>query len=236
MRLIKKLLSCFLLISILFTQASFSVFAEKENPPILVGGAEVHKIDSAGGVYVETYWKNNSDTPIKYVYFDVLPYNAVGDVVASEIGYKTQATLKITGPVYYSASSLGKYFKVPDNSGYGHGKNRWREVSGLSTGIGWDYKEGYDFDDIDGYNLTEIGYYYYYDYIKGKNIRIRDKDTECFFQKDIWGPVWYNNTVRSVQIVGVSVEWMDGTKKSYYGDDLSQICMVRMPDEDSKQQ
>lgn len=35
---------------------------------------------------------------IKYLYFEVVPYNAVGDIVRSDIGGKTTARLKITGP------------------------------------------------------------------------------------------------------------------------------------------
>lgn len=220
------------ILSIIFVlQMGMTVFAAEEKPAVIVGGAEVHNINSVGGVEVEVYWKNNLDTPVKYIYFDVLPYNAVGDVVASQIGQKTQARLQITGPVYtYNPGTPGRtiYYKVPADAGYGkEGKSRWLAIG---YQIGWDYKKGYSIKDIsNGSSLVEAGYYHYYNYMTQKNVRIRDEDTAYFLQQDLWGPVWYNNTVRSIKVVGVEVEWMDGTTKSYYGDDLKEICQVRAP-------
>ncbi len=56
--------------------------------------------NSAGGVEVRFAWRNLSPTKIvKYAWFDVIPYNAVNDRVASEIGRKVLATLESVGPV-----------------------------------------------------------------------------------------------------------------------------------------
>jgi hypothetical protein len=56
--------------------------------------------NSAGGVEVRFAWRNLSTTKtVKYAWFDVVPYNAVNDRVASEIGRKVLATLESVGPV-----------------------------------------------------------------------------------------------------------------------------------------
>jgi len=55
--------------------------------------------NSAGGVDCNIVWKNTSDKTVKYARFTVAPYNAVDDMVASEIGGDTYKRLKATGPV-----------------------------------------------------------------------------------------------------------------------------------------
>lgn len=57
------------------------------------------KPNSAGGVTVVIMYKNHTDEDIKYLTFNVAPYNAVDDMVASEIGNKSEVTLKVTGPI-----------------------------------------------------------------------------------------------------------------------------------------
>ena len=33
-------------------------------------------------------------------------------------------------------------------------------------------------------------------------------------QLDIWDPVWYNGTIKSILITKISIEYMDGTKET----------------------
>lgn len=54
--------------------------------------------NSAGGVDAYVSFTNKSSKTIKYITWTVIPYNAVGDVVYSEIGYKSEAHLSDTGP------------------------------------------------------------------------------------------------------------------------------------------
>lgn len=51
-----------------------------------------------GGVDAYVSFTNKSSKTIKYITWTVIPYNAVGDVVYSEIGYKSEAHLSDTGP------------------------------------------------------------------------------------------------------------------------------------------
>lgn len=62
--------------------------------------------NSAGGVDLILYWKNNATTEIKYIYIYVTPYNRVGDIESSEIGGKTTAKCRMVGP--YSCGDGGR--------------------------------------------------------------------------------------------------------------------------------
>jgi chromosome segregation ATPase len=58
------------------------------------------KPNSAGGVNLYIVWQNKSQKTIKYAYFTVEAYNAVDDVVYSNIGFERKSfTGKETGPV-----------------------------------------------------------------------------------------------------------------------------------------
>ena len=73
----------------------------------------VMKPNTAGGVDV---WARNTvvGPTVKYIDYSVVPYNAVGDAVESEIGGKSEARLRVTGPL-----SAG------DDSGEAGWKNVW---------------------------------------------------------------------------------------------------------------
>jgi len=55
--------------------------------------------NSAGGVSARVNIYNNSGKEIKYLKFKCIPFNRVGDIVASEIGDKVDAYLQLTGPI-----------------------------------------------------------------------------------------------------------------------------------------
>ena len=60
----------------------------------------IDKIDSAGGVEVYFLLVNpNTTSAIKYLTLKVTPFNAVGDVITSEIGNQSTASLGFTGPL-----------------------------------------------------------------------------------------------------------------------------------------
>ncbi|WP_438862387.1 hypothetical protein [Neptunicella sp.] len=75
--------------------------AKKLGAPILMTSLWSNKPNSAGGVTVRGFYYAlaDSDNPIKYIDFEVIPYNAVNDVVASTIDGKTKASLRVTGPL-----------------------------------------------------------------------------------------------------------------------------------------
>lgn len=72
---------------------------QKVHEIIQVHELNIDEIDSAGGVDVEIAWTNKSSKTVKYITFVVAPYNAVGDLVHSEIGNKTSVRLQETGPI-----------------------------------------------------------------------------------------------------------------------------------------
>jgi hypothetical protein len=55
--------------------------------------------NSAGGVDANIVWKNKSEKTIKYARFTIVPYNAVEDMVSSEIGGETDKIVRVTGPI-----------------------------------------------------------------------------------------------------------------------------------------
>jgi hypothetical protein len=54
--------------------------------------------NSVGGVGFNIVWKNTSMKTVNYIYFEVAPYNAVGDIVTGRIGGSSFFRGKVTGP------------------------------------------------------------------------------------------------------------------------------------------
>lgn len=59
--------------------------------------------NSAGGVDLHIVWQNKSEKTVKYAYFTVEPYNAVGDVVSCTIRWTSEFRGKVTGPIELNA-------------------------------------------------------------------------------------------------------------------------------------
>ncbi len=59
------------------------------------------KPNSAGGVDCNIIWKNLSEKTVKYIWFTVVPYNAVNDRVKGEHDYNSngEKNVKVTGPI-----------------------------------------------------------------------------------------------------------------------------------------
>ena len=73
--------------------------ARTADVPLLVTRVATSAPNSAGGVDVIFRAQNVGEREIKYVNFTVLPFNRVGDVVASRIGSRTHYTGRYTGPL-----------------------------------------------------------------------------------------------------------------------------------------
>lgn len=80
-------------------QISDVTAAKNKNIPIITKGAFTQPPNYAGGVDVVISYGSTSDDVIKYVTFEVLPYNKVGDIVYSTIGGESKIRLKDTGPI-----------------------------------------------------------------------------------------------------------------------------------------
>jgi outer membrane murein-binding lipoprotein Lpp len=121
---------------------------EKARSILRVSSVYPSKPNSAGGVDFYVIWKNNSDQVIKYIVFEVQPYNAVGDVVSSEIGNRST----------YRGQSTGPFKKGQGNDGNSY-----------------------------------------------------------------WENAWYNNTIKTVKLNRVEIEYMDGTKVALKDEDVKHI-------------
>jgi hypothetical protein len=80
--------------------------AKMQALPLSVVMLQPYLANSAGGVSIALNFVNTSEERLKYAYFEVIPYNAVGDIQHSEIGNKSQTTLEFTGPIEVSNEML----------------------------------------------------------------------------------------------------------------------------------
>lgn len=72
-------------------------------PTYFVKEFGISDVNSAGGVEPYFIFFNpNQSTPIKYINLRITLYNAVGDIISSDIGGKTTAGLSYTGPLSHS--------------------------------------------------------------------------------------------------------------------------------------
>ncbi len=67
--------------------------------PVIINRLRITDPNYVGGVDVDVNFFNASDKTIKYLTFEVIPYNGVGDIVRSQIGGKTTASLRVVGPI-----------------------------------------------------------------------------------------------------------------------------------------
>ena len=73
--------------------------AEKK-PTWYVKEFGIDEVNSAGGVEPYfVFFNPNTNSPIKYINIRALLYNAVGDVISSDIGGQTSAGMSYTGPL-----------------------------------------------------------------------------------------------------------------------------------------
>ncbi len=67
--------------------------------PLVITNISVSYPNSAGGVDLYFVGKNTSNKTIKYINFNVIAYNAVGDQVRGTIRGSSMRSLKKTGPI-----------------------------------------------------------------------------------------------------------------------------------------
>lgn len=90
--------------------------ARKAGVPVVITDIFPDGPNSIGGVNVVIYFLNTSDKPIKYITYEVVPYNRVRDIVGSEIGGKRKASLRKTGPIAPNEKSRAEWKNVWYNS------------------------------------------------------------------------------------------------------------------------
>lgn len=98
-----------------------SVCGTTRGEPLIPGvtlAGTAFDVDSVGGIKPKIYWRNDSGKTIKYITFTAVPYNAVGDIVASSIGNRTYVNLKITGPIAPADKAFYEGGRYIDNGHY----------------------------------------------------------------------------------------------------------------------
>lgn len=106
--------------------------------------------NSAGGVDLRILWINKSDKAIKYVVFHTQPYNAVGDIVNSDITNDSAFNGKVTGPIapgtFYGGNTVWECAWYNNSI-----------VKAEITGIDITYMDG-STETLDGEQIQEISY------------------------------------------------------------------------------
>ena len=139
-------------------------------------------VNSVGGASIYMYWRNGSGKDIKYIYFDFVPYNGVGDRQSCEIRGYSNFTGYVTGPIK-SEDEVGDYY----NEFHGAYSHVWKDEHGRP----------YKYDK----NLNKVYY-------------SQDEICRTFSQDEYWDCAWYNYSIKKVSIVGISIEYMDGTTQT----------------------
>lgn len=154
-------------------------------------------INSVGGATPRIAILNNSGKTIKYLYFTVTPYNAVGDAVSSQIGNKRTTTISITGPIapltYENALQNYRDYEYYD------GNTLRGPIDKDEAGLYW-----WEFPSSIDWTVEEF---------ERKN-RIPANGYINFVDWYYWDPIWYNNTIRKIVISKIVIEYMDGTKET----------------------
>ena len=155
------------------------------------------QMNSVGGAEPEIIWRNDSGKTIKYIFFTALPINAVGDVVSCRITGDTYSRLKSTGP--YEPFNVSNFGFSPHFYYDGSAKYVFQSKEGCY--VSYDY---WAYSDLLGIETLQSGKYY-----------LTENDLNYVFNiSNSWDPIWYNNSIKSIQITQIYVEYMDGTTET----------------------
>lgn len=161
---------------------------------IAIAGAKITKINSADGVDVKVFWRNNSDKDIKYITFKLEIYNAVNDVIADSISGKSVFNCQLTGPVEPFQNIIDSIISGEDTLEY-----LWCS---------------YNMDDViydDNLGLCYCGPNIDPSTGVRERFAIPVEDYDIMTTDTEWETIMYNKTANTVKIIGVSIEYMDGT-------------------------
>ena len=73
---------------------------QESGQKIFINRVMITEINSSNGISFKIEWKYiDTSKTIKYIYFSVIPYNAVGDIQSCEISGSSSFTGQVTGPI-----------------------------------------------------------------------------------------------------------------------------------------
>lgn len=184
------------------TEATTSIKTEEEVKSIIaLARAEISNINSADGVDISFYWRNNSDKQIKYITFRANVYNAVNDIISDDISGKDVFACKLTGPVEPFAEFLEN---AKSDFSYASDLYYNNDSILLDDNLGLCYC-GSDIDPQTG-------------------VRTRFAIPETDYDKLTWNTtfetVMYNPTAYYVNIDSIDIEYMDGSEVTLNSDEV----------------
>lgn len=173
---------------------------------IRVFECSIYETNSVGGVSPQIYWANTSSKDIKYIHFYLSAWNAVGDQVYCSIRGTTESCCNATGPFTKIKSVQDGYdLRNRDILCYYKKNGSWEGV--------FPYKIAHELAAEDGLYIDtwNDSTSEYEEYI------IPSNEYVDIAMQSVWDCVWYNNTVKTVKIDKVGIEYMDGTSVELNG-------------------
>ena len=92
------------------SRCGIDMVTKEDVPSILDIEAVYYDVNSVNGIDIYTYFTNKTSKTIKYITWEIEFYNAVQDILKSEIGGRTSAVLKATGPINPGTTSQKMYW------------------------------------------------------------------------------------------------------------------------------
>lgn len=218
----KRKILAFVLTSILCLSLAIPGFAasSKVHPSVEAMFVEISK-NSVGGISPTVYYRNNSGKEIKYIYWYLTAYNAVGDpeksytgettIVARSIGPIEPFTVDINKPSYYSPSTnkeaaLDSPFRTYTSGHYFIAAGRGQHLIYHDK-----YGNPYSFN-----GTSILAKPSQYIYLSDDEIQ-----NALYTQWDKFEIAWYSSQIRSVRVRQAIVEYMDGTKETISEDKVN---------------
>ncbi|MCM1024067.1 MAG: hypothetical protein NC395_08430 [Prevotella sp.] len=189
------------------TTTAKSMTEEEIKSIIGITDAKVTNINSADGVDIAFYWRNNSNKQIKYITFEISVYNAVNDIIYDEISKKSTFRCKLTGPI------------EPITDKIELAKTTWWDASDLYYYNEYNYRDSVLLDD-------DLGFCYCGpDIDPNTGVRTRfaipETDYDTLTIKTEFETLLYNSTARYVEINSIDIDYMDGSNITLNADEVA---------------
>lgn len=213
-RLKKLLVFAFVFVTI----ASFACEAAAAKPSIELTDT-YFSMNSVGGVSPTVCFRNNSGKTIKYIYFTMVPFNAVNDRVSCEVRGASASVGKVTGPISPTSLDNARVYYTAENP------TQSRTPFATQQQISMDFYVGTRSRRNNKILLDMYGNPYYWngDYLFKSDEKKVDPLTylsadeiQNAVYSDVyeWDCMWYNSTIDHFIVTNAKVEYTNGTSEN----------------------
>jgi len=160
--------------------------------PIQVCWYKVTKVKKTGGINIEFRFRNYSGKDIKYVKFNVVPYNRVDDPISCDITGNSEVTCTVIGPIesedVNNPHASSKFYCFEESI--------WLDFATL-------YNDNGNYVYTTDYLVDEDSKYY--------PIGVDNFLSDITMTQYKFEDVWYNKNIEYFKIASIHIDYMDGT-------------------------